>query len=356
MLLCDSIGRVAALAATPEKLGLPRSAVLQSTALRSTFHHINECHKVLTQGTRYVLDRDVVTAATDVLLSRPSSIRDCLSILRVPWPVAWFEWLEEHRYTARSNLGLVHDNGKEVPHRIGFLITADETGRRGEIQFFWSHMEGEQPFPLPAVSPLLMRFDFDDWADEGLKIPEELKKESNLYQKYASNPKEVEAIEQIDRTVSLKTSKHGAVFALSFAEESGSQREAEGAATAILENAKNDLSGESLSVLAMLMLITSRNGTVGVAEDRGKLNKARVKRGEPPLFDHVNLRLRLNAADRHAATQAGRSGSGDRAAPRAHMVSGHFVNRKSVIYWRRAHMRGAGGRPQATTRTVHVSL
>jgi hypothetical protein len=118
-----------------------------------------------------------------------------------------------------------------------------------------------------------------------------------------------------------------------------------------------DVSGEGMHFIATVIVMTARNGTETTFEDRTKLNKARAKRGESPLNDHVVVHMRLSRAERNASPRIDAAAVGSRASPRFHAVVGHPVVRASQIFWRRAHARGySSGRPAAITRTVQVSL
>lgn len=354
MLLCDVIGSLVSSRDSPGKLlGLPSNVIqdiLESPSLRVTFEHAAECYQVLQgmdMGSRYILDKEVIVAATEVLCSRPHSLRDCLSVLRIPWSNAWVEWVEADRYNERLDRHMIDDNDKPRPKRVGFLVSADETGRRGTVQFFWNHPDAEM---LPAISPLLLNFDFDQMGNTALKIPESIRAQSKLYKRWAHSDLEMSAIEEIDRTMGLEPSPQGMAFALNFAD--GNER----VAAAVLENAHNDMSGEALSFISIMMIMTARNAVTSTPEERGKLNKARSKKGESLLLDHVHVRLRLNAEERLLLKSAGRGAGGERRGPRMHIVGGHPVRRQDKIYWRRTHFRGVGNGPAAVTRTVRVSL
>ncbi len=116
------------------------------------------------------------------------------------------------------------------------------------------------------------------------------------------------------------------------------------------ESTQRDLDGEAVAFLSLMTLLAAQNAVAHAPEDRSKLNRNRVRRGELPLRDHVVVRMRLSAAERRSSSGSAGTGSGD--PRRAHLVRGHFVNRAGKIFWRRSHARGFGSVP---TKTVLVS-
>src|SRR5262245_39842281 len=91
--------------------------------------------------------------------------------------------------------------------------------------------------------------------------------------------------------------------------------------------ARSDWTGEATFLLAVIGLLNTRNGTETQDSVYGKLNKARVKRGERPLFEHKVLRIHLH--QRRCVP----AGEGDRLRwMRGHFVRGHFKHRETGIY------------------------
>lgn len=344
MLLCDLMGRISALRHQPARLGLP----FVPFHLAVAFDELDAVSSVVSASRRHVLEDEVIAAATGVVLSRPSSMRDCLSALRIPWRATWIEWNEAARLSTRTALGIVQENQKARPHRLGMLVEADEDGRRGTVRFAWSHAtETEMGSHAPSVCPLALTYDFEKATDPAAELPPNLREGSAMYALWSKSPAEVQALDEMNRCFGFQPTPEGAATVCAF-DESGM-----GSLKAMLDSSRDDLDGEALSFVAVLMLLLARGAVQEEPQDRTKLNKARARKGEPPLNDHLSVRLRLSASERRTAA-AERAEAGG-AARRMHAVRGHFVNRQGNIFWRRAHTRGLG-MPPAPARTVVVSL
>ena len=360
MLLCDLFRRTHHFRATPERLGYPPVA-LRLPYIRAKLEMDADIGQALNDASPcFVLEDDVIAAAAEALLSRPRSIYDCLTVLRVPWPVAFIEWREQARCEVRQRLGVSKDNGELVPARAGFLLEAEPDGRRGRVRICWSHA-GSKPGPEEEcyVAPLWFLFDFDHLlrpAQPGdFSMSDEERRDSDLIRRWSRSPSDIAALDAINRattTMGVDTAKHLAALMVA----PGQMETAVALAKKALSSMYGDVSGEAMTFMAVLILLTSRNGVeTKPGEDRTKLNKIRRKRGESPLLQHVRLSMRLSRAEKAAVSHI--DASGDRASPRMHMVCGHPVRRGETIFWRRAHARGMkSGRPSADTRTVLVSL
>jgi len=359
LLLCDLIARHQAFRAHPEKLGLPRGAG-EHPAIREQLDLAAAIAGLIACGPRFVLGDDVIAAGVQALMSRPRSLRDCTSVLRVPWPVAFIEWHEPTRIAARRALGVARDNGQDIAVRCGFVVEADDAGRTGTARLCWSHREESMGgAEILNVSPIWFFFDFGilgtPFRQGDSIISQEQRRESDLFQKWARSPDDIEAL--VDMNRAFGQDGFGDAMRLATEQAKGSPSP-EAAIQAMYENMLSDVAGEALSLVAILILMTSRNGTEAApGEDRGKLNRARAKRGEAPLQDHVVVHMRLGRAAKQAPRPSSSDGHSGRASPRLHMVCGHPLPRGDAIYWRRAHARGlASGRAAADTRTVHVGL
>lgn len=108
--------------------------------------------------------------------------------------------------------------------------------------------------------------------------------------------------------------------------------------TMVGELARADWAGEVSYILAVIGLLNARNVVEMQAVDHGALNKARVRRGRPPLFEYKLLKI----ASRHQRRAYGATGRhGDYAPMRGHFVRGHFKVRKSGIFFWHPFARGS---------------
>ena len=343
MLLCDLLARMSGPGAMG-RFGLPEVG----GTIGAIFAQAGMMTEMIGGGTRYVLEDDVVAAATHVVMGRPRSMRDCAAALRLPWRRAWVEWREPARIAVRETLGIVTENGRPPPLRFGFLVEADAEGRRGTVRFAWSHAAEElDGMELASVSPFAMAFDFDRVEGPAERMPGH--EEALGYRRWAKSPADLDALDQLSTAFWREATRDGAIVM------DGMARDARRPLDEVLREADGDLVGEPLSFLATVMLLSARGAVREQPEDRSRLNKSRLKARKQPLLDHVVLRMRLSGAERRAAAEAAaRNGTGGMRGMK-HVI-GHFVVRARTIFWRRAHYRGLNGPPAATTRTVHVSV
>lgn len=103
----------------------------------------------------------------------------------------------------------------------------------------------------------------------------------------------------------------------------------------IAQFARSDWAGESAFLLAVIGLMNARNAIEIVNVDQTRLNKARQRRGELPLFKHHILKIHTRQQQRVNET-----GSGQHAAIRGHFVSGHWKVRRTGIFFWHPHARG----------------
>ncbi len=100
--------------------------------------------------------------------------------------------------------------------------------------------------------------------------------------------------------------------------------------------ARSDWAGEAGYLLAVIGLLNARNAIETEAVSIAKLNKARQKRGDPPIMQHHLLKI----APRQEQRVARESHTGSGITMRGHFVSGHWKIRKTGIYFWRPFPRG----------------
>lgn len=113
----------------------------------------------------------------------------------------------------------------------------------------------------------------------------------------------------------------------------------------MLQSARFDLDGEVLYLFAAPLMLHAQGDVAHRQTDLARLNRARVRRGRPTLFDHRVVTIHVAGGGR--ARGGGPGTSGQR---RAHMVRGHFVRRGKLVFWRSAHWRGPGPRRGRTVK------
>ena len=84
--------------------------------------------------------------------------------------------------------------------------------------------------------------------------------------------------------------------------------------------------------------MNARNAVEKTTTDISKLNRARKKRGDLPLFEHHVIKIHTRQQKRVPG-----AGTGDHVAMRGHFVSGHWKVRKSGIFFWHPYKRGDFG-------------
>lgn len=245
------------------------------------------------EAQRFVLKPDAVTAATNVSLTKPASLRRGIGICKLPFETVWLEWSYFDQRKAESGTG-----GR--PGRIGILINADEDlmGGIGDVAFW----PADQSAPLFIAAAF--RFDYRP----GFIPVATVGAESSMFQTYSLE-------DQVAmREILLRHQP--------FDHVSHEQR-------VIVAN-------QALLAMSFIMLLNTRNSVVQQAVDITKLNRARAKAGKVPLFGYRTVDLSLSRTQRNALRNSGM----DATAKRAHLVRGHFKVRKSGVFWWMPHLRG----------------
>jgi predicted component of type VI protein secretion system len=305
----------------------------------STFHRavFEEVKRAVASAVRFVLDREVVTAAHLVTEAMPSSILQGLPLCRLPYPTTWFE------YAGNDRPGFA-ELGSAIPHRVGLLCeAAPDSSDELTAHVIWRNERKGGSLELCPVALLI------DLSPEGClardpkvalqkrgAVAEGLQRvllasnqRHNL--KIAANPRELEAALALSNRTFFVTSRYFAPLARAVIEHAGAA-----ALEQLLTFSRANAESEAGLLLGILMLLNTRNGTTRQPADLVELNAARVKRGVRPLLEHWTLTLRLSEAQSRSLARAGVAAH----EMRAHLVRGHFKIRRTGIYWWSPHIRG----------------
>jgi len=104
--------------------------------------------------------------------------------------------------------------------------------------------------------------------------------------------------------------------------------------------ARSDWSGEASYLLAIIGMMNARNMVETLPVVQSKLNRARQRRGQQPLFEHHVLKIHARQERRVAHKLLLRGGGDMREAMRWHAVSGHWKVRKTGIFFWHPFYRG----------------
>lgn len=259
---------------------------------------------------RYVLSDDVARACGDMVLYQTDLLSDCLDVTRLPATRFWLEW---HNWAFA-------DRATGDRQKAGILIEADEGGRSGRLQSFWS-----SEFDVDTA-PLSLYFDFDRMVTMPVDCPPEMH-EIMTHCRFDYDP---------DWALYYQ---HVTADAQDFAE--------------MLKNTQLAPVKDLMILLAFLLFLSVKEAATMKRSDLGKLNRARAKRGVQPLLDHIEVGtsiFRSLRSDRDMPHDSARRTS------RLHHVRGHFFRKHDKLYWRRPHLRGdvSSGAPLTRVATVRL--
>ena len=324
-----------------------------------SFGQISFLADLLPDAERFELDEFVTAAAASVALSRPSSV-----LARLPFGRLWLVWPAAALVGARPDL---RDNATPeapVPRRFGVLLeAADETFQRGAMVFAWAHDPARAVTDEHRRNPLMVcpyALAFDWWAGyDPLITPDHPHWRGVIDGLRATMARPGLHAQRDLKALARDEQREGMALAEMVARHRAVEHPGARRAWAELRThppayqraceteALGDIQGEGPFVLAVVMLMNSRNAVDLRAEPvPERLQRARERSGKRRLLDYSMVRLRLTRTAGHRADAAGLS----RAQMREHLVRGHFKIRRTGIFWWSPFVRGAGGSAGALRR------
>ena len=278
-----------------------------------------------------------------------------MSFARLPHPVTWIEWLFKDVKDAGGYTGDEHDC-PITPTRVGVLLIAeDETMLCGTAFLFW-----DDPRPKAIVTSAAMAlFDWNEdprlvnRQDLSIKDPiDDLRATLIKADKFShlagfiKDDAEIEAMIEQNRRTTQRPSLLLHDYLMDLMRQGQDPKD-----IPLIRNASSDWSGELGLVMAMLIMLNSKNCVAVEKIDQTRINRSRARKKKPPLADHGVIHLKLSRA------WAKRTGNGSmtREQARAHIVRGHFKVRKGGVFWWSPFMRGQGG-GTPTPKTYKVTL
>jgi hypothetical protein len=244
---------------------------------------------------RYVLGADVRDACHEIAARWPELMDPSSTSLRLPVPSLWAEWDES--------------DGNGGSRRTGMLVRAKEGDRSGTVHTFWS-----DPLTGAEMAQAHAEFDLDRIISPG--------------QERCAALERLPALRMLAPHFLMMVEPEWLRFFAAM--ESGREQ----LRSAVASCAAQALPNFSFLICLLRLLAVRANVAETVVERRG-LNRARARRGKPPLLDHVEVTLAIGAGGRGTAIH-----NGARSPSRQHLVRGHLVNRAGTIFWRSTHLRG----------------
>lgn len=304
----------------------------------------------------FVFDEQAVAMAANVAQSKPSSIIACLPFVKLPAPLLWIEFSNQHLRHAMGLMGSPNIRGERHTvdiERTGFLLWEED----GQIVMDHVHRD-RLPGGGTIVTVSNVRFAFD--PDVTSRRHQMTASMSHFIEKLM--PDDVSSSDEADLLVSGKLAKRAKQiekddfeaiatkqlswrFSMTPHPDQKKFRQAmlsivpERQLALMEADQTNDAFRIFVNlVLPGLILLNCRNAVrrevVPAAE---RLNKQRVKKGKPPIEGYQYVRLHLTPKKKRLYEQHGISTS----IPSGGVVIGHFKVRDSGIFWWNPHWRGS---------------
>jgi hypothetical protein len=255
---------------------------------------------------------------------------------RLPYAETWIEWLQADR-PKFSAAGIQLPEVQKAPKRIGALLSATATDLSAwKAHLFWN-FENQPGHCGAALFAMLMDTKTPIHHQTALPTEQELKsREFFAARNITAHPGWVTASEEVRLIMSNHTSLERPDFPLDFPDVPPHKLKELG--QLIRDMARSDWAGEVSYILAVLGMLNARNAVETEAVDYTRLNKARIKSGKLPLFEHKILKIAQRQIRR--VYPDGKKDS-THAPMRAHFCMGHWKIRRTGIFFWRPHLRGS---------------
>jgi hypothetical protein len=303
----------------------------------------------IVKAQKYVLAPQFAAVA-DALSSNYGSLVKAFPFCRLPYPEVWIELAAADRPNfIAAELQAPGFQGR--PKRVGFLCSAKRSDLAAwRTHLFWNLQSPPERMTLSGrtipqelvhtgAGGAAMAIDFDmlnvlDPITEAQLLarpPRQHGLRPDVFVDIPDHPGWERAAAGIKLAMLRHTHPAPADYGLPSVEnyltDRGQIREAY---ELIAQLARSDWAGEVAFLLAVIGLMNARNASETTPSNLAKLNRARAKRREPPLFEHHVLKI--HSRQQHRAAADGPQSS--HAPMRGHFVSGHWkVRRTGIFFW-----------------------
>ena len=302
----------------------------------------------LSKAKVYVTNQDAVAMAASVSLSKPSSILSALPWVKLPSDSMWLEFANEDVSKAMADLGspnLQPGNAVGRLKRTGFLFSRHPDG----ISFEYVHLMDTGPMGMVAeLATVRGIYRLGDLPAAEVEAARRVRTEAPVHGRVKRHldliaKDEVEAAANAEILARLEWETHPEM-------KPGLDAMAKtGASLARIEaDWTSEISRLFVSqALPSLLLINTRNAVaIEAGPSMERLNRQRMRRGKPPLAEHLVVKLHLTARQRAGVEHEGDGGR----RLRGSLVIGHFKVRETGVFWWSPHARsGHGPAPRTTT-------
>lgn len=299
---------------------------------------------------KYVLDPQF-TAVADALSSDYGSLVRAFPFCRLPYPETWFE--VAHLDRPHFATAALHAPALQIkPKRVGFLCSATRDDLSAWItHLFWSIPGYDSCNGAGMAVRFDMRGGFSVDRETSSKLGDKLGarwKDLFAGAPIEDHPGWRDASQSVRDAVMSHTNPCAAEYGMPEMPSEiilGGPRMVEEFYAIFADLARSDWAGEISFLLAVIGLLNARNASETQRVEYGRKNKARIKEGKPPLFDHHVLKIHKRQETRVYGTGKPHA---DHGPMRLHCCSGHWKVRKSGIYFWRPHWRGSAARGMTT--------
>jgi hypothetical protein len=278
-------------------------------------------------------------AVADKLAEDFSSLVKAFPFCRLPYPKVWIEVLHLDRPKFATS-AIQAPRFQTQPKRVGFLCTATRKDLSAwKTHLFWSISRHDRP----GINAAAFALQCDMTYPIGHVDKSELDKRDNYAKEFDSEffgkiephpgwRHSTDAIKMMMMNhTNVVTSDYGmpVPYGVSLDKVKDFYK-------VVTQLARSDWAGEAAYLLSVIGLMNARNAAETLPANYAKLNKARIKRNDKPLFEHYVLKIHSRIQQRVASTGKG----GDHSAMRGHFVRGHFKTRKNGIFFWHPFARG----------------
>jgi hypothetical protein len=289
---------------------------------------------------RFVLEDDLTRASAQLAFAEGLRLAGCLDLLRFPAMRFWVEWNDEiHKRVMMETNTVSEYDSQAAGRRVGVLVSGSVDGKRATLRTFWADSQlnvGHEPILSPVETQI----------DLGSPLNADATPKSIFHGGYVRLTDPIDhSMNNLMDHVRFRFDDRWSTYYRLAANRPETRK-------AVINRSLGTVARDAPLLLGFLLLLSAHNATRCTSVCRHDINVKRCAKGVPPLLDHVEVRLSINA-------RLGRESSGarlHRRSPRLHQVRGHLVRRADRVYWRLPHLRGNASLGAVRTRTVCLSF
>lgn len=303
---------------------------------------LGEVGDLLRKIPRFSFDGAAMLAAHQVSRSRPSSILSVIRFFRLPFDAIWMEWAGDIPGVELDTNFPEREFERTAPRRMGVLArNSRSTTDDIDLYFFWSHRHEIEKIGIPSVNPSLFACSLNRAAHSPNISSDCFTHAARILGSLKNNARELEALAELIARFSIFIPYHMEGFHRKSILHTSRKESFEAAC-------KRDLAGEPPLTVAAICLLNTKNLVKIENINLSSLNRARERRGNPPLLDYNEVSISLSKTSRNRALASGITGVD----LKKHLVRGHFKLRETGIFWWRSFVRGNVGKPSIPQKYV----